>query len=474
MALQETATTSTGSLGSAVHLDTATVAHASVTPLTSLAVMSQTEVNDLCAIADEEILRCFRRCALAVMSSGAYVDDVRQIFSAFQDFGLRLEQEDRGIRLHLYHAPASAFVDGEMIVGIRQHLFSVLRDVLYVHNEILGGSHFDLSNSAGITDAVFHTLRHADILRPATRGVAVCWGGHAISRVEYDYTKEVGYQLGLRGLDICTGCGPGAMKGPMKGATIGHAKQRIRPGRYIGVSEPDIIAAESPNPIVNQLVIMPDMEKRLEAFIRLGHGIIVFPGGVGTAEEILFLLGILTHPSNAERPLPVILTGPRESEPYFRGLNEFVEAALGPEFTTRYQIMIDQPAAVAAALKRGIEGVLKYRDETDDAPYFNWALKIELSFQQPFVASHEAMAKLELRPDLPVHELASNLRRVFSGIVAGNVKESGIQEVERHGPFEIRGSRKIMDALDRLLRSFVAEHRMKLPGSVYEPCYRLV
>ena len=48
--------------------------------------------------------------------------------------------------------------------------------------------------------------------------------------------------------------------------------------------KPGIIAAESPNPIVNDLVIMPDIEKRLEAFVRLAHGIVVFPGGVGTAE----------------------------------------------------------------------------------------------------------------------------------------------------------------------------------------------
>ena len=121
----------------------------------------------------------------------------------------------------------------------------------------------------------------------------VCWGGHSIGRDEYVYTKQVGYELGLRGLDICTGCGPGAMKGPMKGATIAHAKQRRHDNRYIGITEPGIIAAESPNPIVNHLVIMPDIEKRLEAFVRLGHGIIVFPGGVGTAEEILYLLGIL-------------------------------------------------------------------------------------------------------------------------------------------------------------------------------------
>ena len=55
------------------------------------------------------------------------------------------------------------------------------------------------------------------------------------------------------------------MKGPMKGATIAHAKQRIHGGRYLGLTEPGIIAAEAPNPIVNELVILPDIEKRLEA-----------------------------------------------------------------------------------------------------------------------------------------------------------------------------------------------------------------
>ena len=104
----------------------------------------------------------------------------------------------------------------------------------------------------------------------------------------------------------------------MKGATIGHAKQRISDGRYIGMTEPGIIAAEPPNPIVNQLVIMPDIEKRLEAFVRLGHGIIVFPGGAGTAEEILYLLGILLDPANADHPFPLVFTGPCLGRGIFR------------------------------------------------------------------------------------------------------------------------------------------------------------
>ena len=139
----------------------------------------------------------------------------------------------------------------------------------------------------------------------------------------------VGYRLGLRGCNICTGCGPGAMKGPMKGAYIGHAKQRIKNGRFIGLTEPGIIAAESPNPIVNELVILPDIEKRLEAFIRLGHGIIIFPGGPGTSEELLYLLGVLMHPDNQEIPMPLILTGPASSREYFRQIDEFIGANTG-------------------------------------------------------------------------------------------------------------------------------------------------
>ncbi len=158
--------------------------------------------------------------------------------------------------------------------------------------------------------------------------MVVCWGGHSIPREEYDYAKHVGYELGLRGLDIVTGCGIGAMKGPMKGAAVGHAKQQIKDGRYIGISEPGIIAFESPNAIVNELVIMPDIEKRLEAFVRLAHAVIVFPGGVGTVEEILYLLSILMHPDNNEA-IPLVFAGPESCRNYFQALEQFLVDCLG-------------------------------------------------------------------------------------------------------------------------------------------------
>ena len=259
----------------------------------------------------------------------------------------------------------------------------------------------------------------------------------------------------------------------MKGATIGHAKQRIRDGRYIGITEPGIIAAESPNPIVNSLVIMPDMEKRLEAFVRTGHGIVVFPGGVGTAEEILYLLGVLLHPDNVNQPLPMIMTGPASAESYFRQIDQFVGETLGEEAQQRYSIVVDDPRRVARKVQEGMSDVREFRKRHGDAYYFNWRLKIAEEFQRPFKATHDSMRALDIREDLETHELAANLRRVFSGIVSGNVRDDTAADIEKFGPFEIRGSQRIMHLLDELLTSFVDQRRMKIAGGAYTPCYEV-
>jgi hypothetical protein len=263
------------------------------------------------------------------------------------------------------------------------------------------------------------------------------------------------------------------MKGPMKGATIAHAKQRVSPGRYIGISEPGIIAAESPNPIVNELVILPDIEKRLEAFVRAGHGVIVFPGGVGTAEEILFILGILLNPENQHIPFPLILTGPASSSDYFRQIDEFIKLTLGQDAQQHYTIIIDDPVKVAREMTAGLEAVRNFRREHADAYYFNWILNIDHQFQQPFDPSHDNVAALNITRDQPLHLLAADMRRAFSAIVAGNVKAEGIHRIEQYGPFKITGEQEIMQSLDGLLRSYVDQQRMKVPGKTYSPCYYL-
>ena len=447
--------------------------NARIAPVAGMDILSRNEVTRLRDASHGGLHALLQRCALAVLTSGSENDDALDIFARFPDFDIQVLQQDRGIKLELKNAPANAFVEGKIIRGINELLFAVVRDIAYVATQIEAGR-FQLGDSHGITHAVFEILRNARLLKPNVEpNLVVCWGGHSISRLEYDYTKDVGYQLGLRGFDICTGCGPGAMKGPMKGATIAHAKQRLRAKRYIGITEPGIIAAESPNAIVNNLVIMPDIEKRLEAFVRTGHGIIVFPGGVGTAEEILYLLGILLHPKNEGIPFPLIFSGPAESAAYFEQIDAFLKLTMGNDVSKYYQIVTGDPQQTARLVAKGIDGVRQYRLHSQDAFFFNWALTIEHPFQQPFRPTHENMAALNLHRDQPHHLLAADLRRAFSGIVAGNVKEDGLRAIAAHGPFVIDGDHEIMRALDKLLASFVAQQRMKLPGSAYVPCYRI-
>ncbi len=448
---------------------------AEVWPEGSLEVLSQVEAEQLRSQGEGGLYPLLRRCILAVLNSGAETDDARAVLEKFRDFEVGFVQQDRGLKVTIKGAPSSAFVDGVMIRGIREQLFAVLRDILFTNYEIIESGRFDLQSSANITNAVFHILRNAHLLQSSVEPhLVVCWGGHAITREEYDYTKKVGYEIGLRGLNVCTGCGPGAMKGPMKGATIGHAKQRIRNGRYIGITEPGIIAAESPNPIVNSLVIMPDMEKRLEAFVRAAHGIIVFPGGVGTAEEILYLLGILMHPDNRDIPMPLIMTGPPSAQRYFQRIDEFIGATLGAEACNRYSIVINDPEAAGRAMRDGLREVRDFRRQNGDAYYFNWRLKIDHDFQVPFTATHESMRALQIFEDSPRHELAANLRRAFSGIVSGNVREDTMAMIDKAGPFEIPAHGKYLELLDGLLASFVDQGRMKIARETYEPCYRVV
>jgi predicted Rossmann-fold nucleotide-binding protein len=446
-----------------------------ISPEGRLEVLSKAEVVKLLDSGQGGLYQTFRNCALAVLNCGSSIDDGKELLERYKSFEISIVQRERGIKLDIKGAPAIAFVDGKMIKGIHEHLFAVLRDIVFVSNEVSDNPKFDMSRSEGITDAVFHILRNANVLRPQRNpNLVVCWGGHSINRLEYNYSKEVGYQMGLRDLDICTGCGPGAMKGPMKGATIGHAKQRLTGGRYLGISEPGIIAAESPNPIVNDLVIMPDIEKRLEAFVRTGHGIIVFPGGAGTAEEILYILGILLHPDNAEIPFPLIFTGPESSRDYFKQINEFIGLTLGEEAQQRYKIVVDDPEMVAREMQMAIKEVREFRKSRSDAYYFNWLLKIDEEFQRPFKPTHENMRSLSLHKNQPTHLLAANLRRAFSGVVAGNVKDEGIRAIEKYGHFEIHGDSEIMGPMDSLLSSFVEQSRMKLPGKTYVPCYRVI
>ena len=102
-----------------------------------------------------------RRCSLAVLNSGGETDDARAIFDRYADFDIGIMRQAWGVKLEIRNAPGQAFVDGEMIRGVKEHLFAVLRDIVYTHNEIV--ARFErVSRERGDAPAVVEEGRVAD------------------------------------------------------------------------------------------------------------------------------------------------------------------------------------------------------------------------------------------------------------------------------------------------------------------------
>jgi hypothetical protein len=219
---------------------------------------------------------------------------------------------------------------------------------------------------------------------------------------------------------------------------------------------------------------MPDIEKRLEAFARIGHAFVIFPGGPGTVEELMFILGIKMNSLNSDQPMPVVLTGPKSCQKYFETLDHFIRKSLGESVARQYDIVINDPERVADICTSEIQEVTQRRIALGDSFNFNWKLQIDSILQKHFYATHENMSALNLTKDQPLNLLIANLRNVFSGIVSGNVKPEYIKLIQQKGPYELHGDPELISTIDQLLKDFINQGRMKLGSAKYVPCYKIV
>ena len=136
---------------------------AHIYPRGSLDVLSREEVARL-RDASGGIHDLLRRCALAVLTSGSASDDPRAAQELYPDFDIEVLQQDRGVRIELRGAPAMAFVDGQIIRGVAELLYAVVRDLAFTAIELAGDEGLD--TTAGVTDVVFRLLRNARVLHP--------------------------------------------------------------------------------------------------------------------------------------------------------------------------------------------------------------------------------------------------------------------------------------------------------------------
>ena len=129
-----------------------------IRPYGTLDFLTQREISELSGPDEGPLKKLFKRCALAVLNTGEETDSSLEVMERYLEFEIRVIQETRGIKLELKNAPQSAFVDGKLMYSIRDHLFSVLRDIVYIVKEQESRGLGAESQSPDIIDFTHHTF----------------------------------------------------------------------------------------------------------------------------------------------------------------------------------------------------------------------------------------------------------------------------------------------------------------------------
>ncbi|STQ43204.1 LOG family protein ygdH [Ewingella americana] len=135
-----------------------------ISPLGSMDLLSQLEVDMLKRTASSDLYRLFRNCSLAVLNSGSQTDSSKELLDRYESFDINVLRRERGVKLELVNPPEDAFVDGRIIRSLQANLFAVLRDILFVNAQIANNNrfeNFDKENSVHLTNMVFSILRNA-------------------------------------------------------------------------------------------------------------------------------------------------------------------------------------------------------------------------------------------------------------------------------------------------------------------------
>lgn len=406
----------------------------------------------------------FRDCCLAALKAGSD-EGIEHISSNHRNFAIRVERTSGGIQFQLENPPPSVLVERHGVLdSCGSHIRSIAMDLLshgrFSVEQSPDQTTRELKDLLGEQELMEATLAHGRELSRITY-----WGGQRIPDEDYDYAKAMGDQYARRFVELITGGGLGTMKAPFSGAAKGYRAQRIHNAKMIAVTFPGIIANEPPNTYIDPLVTVPNMEKRLEAFVRLSMGTTVGPGGIGTVEEILYLCSILLDPKNRHHKFALLFTGPNKE--YFTTIFKFLEQALGretwQEFRSKCMVDTGSPiraSKMMAAAVDGNDGIRDFRSRRSISTLWDDRVWIDPDLQKPFIPSHESVAQLRLEQGQPPMQLAAQLRKFATAVVWANVMKEGNEAIEKQGPLQLQGERKVVEAVQHILTFLEEEKRM--------------
>ena len=133
----------------------------------------------------------------------------------------------------------------------------------------------------------------------------------------YQQAYELGKALSDAGYNVFTGAGPGIMKATNKGAYEGKSKS-------IGLNI-DLPQEQYINPYLDEVITFEYFFSRKVMLVKNASACVCFPGGYGTADELMEVLTLLQ--TQKMKPIPLILYGSSFWKPLLSWFEQLVDMA---------------------------------------------------------------------------------------------------------------------------------------------------
>jgi len=134
---------------------------------------------------------------------------------------------------------------------------------------------------------------------------------------DYQEAEKMGKLLVKCGFGVLTGGGPGIMEAANKGAFEAG-------GRSVGLNI-KLPNEQQPNQFLNEEINFRYFFIRKVNFLKYTHGIVVFPGGFGTLDELMETLTLVQ--TERINKIPIVIIG----KSFWRGLIDWIEHILVKE-----------------------------------------------------------------------------------------------------------------------------------------------
>lgn len=161
--------------------------------------------------------------------------------------------------------------------------------------------------------------------------------GHRYYKLAYETAKL----FSKNGYGIITGAGPGIMEAANKGA---YDAKGLSIGMNILIPE-----QQKPNPYVNYLLEFRYFFVRKVIFTKYSCAFVVFPGGLGTLDELFEALALIE--TDRIDSIPVVLVGSK----YWQGLLNWLKKLIEEETLVKSNLslfkVVDTPEAALKVIK---------------------------------------------------------------------------------------------------------------------------